>query len=749
MTRKLVLILALLVPLAAAFPVRAATWYADWANGGTRVSSNFTYGMCDGTSDTAYPGTTNNIWYPLQVLSTSYEIVDTNGDYETVTTAGTGGDTLPAWPAHGSSGATTTDGTVTWTSGGAAPYNQHCPFKDMRFFWADGTYTTGSTFPGWGWIGAGGDTYIVEGTSHAYRIGYSGPNANDYYLSIAGGPTHSPPAPLSGTAGAHTVIEGSNFASCTSDSAKTPLQGGYSVGSAFYLYGTNYVDVKCFDISDHSACGRGGQSNACATGYPMSDFMANGITWYRTTTNTTVTDVKIHGTAVNGMFGATGDGVQINRVKIYGNADSGWNMDNGDGTTGTGTIIINGLDVEWNGCAEEYPIVDAIPYSDCTDDNSSGYGDGIGTASVTSSPAWIFNVSNSTAAYNTQDGFDLLHLQGGGSTLTITNSLAYANMGQQLKVGAAGTAINNVLVGNCNAMRFPQTGTPTDGITVSSYAITTNVLYLTTSTQSLVAGQRISLNGFPTSTFLNGVTFLAVSATGLSSTTIQVPFTHADVLTQTESGKIEVWNGKLSDFCRAADTQVAMNVQSGATTTFAFNTIYSANATAFQVGCNGASCDTTTQLVYKDNVFLGFLNNMANGYPGGGSGSYSNPVYLVAPLTSTLFTNAGSSFDHNLTYHYKNTWTCPSTYANETNGLCVDPQLGDENWSLTGLPASLYPLAGSPLINAGVSILGVSTDYYGASRTSPPWIGAVNSLSSPVAAPGNVTGTVFQGAIVQ
>jgi hypothetical protein len=64
------------------------------------------------------------------------------------------------------------------------------------------------------------------------------------------------------------------------------------------------------------------------------------------------------------------------------------------------------------------------------------------------------------AANNTQDGFDLLHLQGNGSTLSISDSLAYGNMGQQLKMGAAGSAINNLFVGNCNALRQAIPGTP-------------------------------------------------------------------------------------------------------------------------------------------------------------------------------------------------------------------------------------------------------------------------------------------------
>jgi hypothetical protein len=198
----------------------------------------------------------------------------------------------------------------------------------------------------------------------------------------------------------------------------------------------------------------------CHTSYPLDDYATYGISTAKTTTNVTLTDFRIHGFANAGIIGPTGDGVSLERVALVGNPSSGWNMDAGNGTTGSGTLKLDHVSVLWNGCAEQYPITSSLPYQDCTDDNSGGYGDGIGTATVTSDPAWIVSIDHSVAAYNTQDGFDLLHLQGNGSKLIITNSMEYSNMGQQLKVGAASTTRNNLIVGNCNALRQPIPGTP-------------------------------------------------------------------------------------------------------------------------------------------------------------------------------------------------------------------------------------------------------------------------------------------------
>ena len=142
-------------------------------------------------------------------------------------------------------------------------------------------------------------------------------------------------------------------------------------------------------------------------------------------------------------------------MQIIGNADAGWNADAGDGTTGIGTFLMQIFDISWNGCVEEYPMVDTLPYFSCRDDSRGGYGDGFGTASVASvSPGWQIHFDNGTVSYNTQDGLDTLHVGGAGSTVTETRVLAFGNEGQQLKAGAGAVATmqNDVIVGNCEAL---------------------------------------------------------------------------------------------------------------------------------------------------------------------------------------------------------------------------------------------------------------------------------------------------------
>ena len=398
-----------------------------------------------------------------------------------------------------------------------------------------------------------------------------------------------------------------------------------------------------------------GQASQCSTVYPIGDFAKNGIEMNNTTTNTTITDVNIHGMASAGIYGATGDGVALTRVSVSGNPTAGWNMDDGSGTTGTGHLTLSYFTTQWNGCAEEYPIVDALPYADCTDDSSGGYGDGIGTATTTSNPGWIMSIDHSVAANNTQDGFDLLHLQGNGSTLSITDSLAYGNMGQQLKVGTAGTAINNVIVGNCNALRQAIPGTP--------------------------------------------------------------------------SG----YNSKLSDFCRAADVPVVVAVSDGGLTTkFLNNTLYTANNIGVEVTTNGASCTSSCFFQYENNIFLGFQNNAANGYPSGGNGRFPTPIYFDS---NQILSVSGSSFTNNLTFNARDNWSCPQSAWNEQNAICADPGLVDETFHLYGF-GNMSPGSSSVVLGWGASISGLLTDFTNSLRsTTAPAIGAIEETVNDLLAP--------------
>ncbi len=390
-------------------PLAASTWYVR-ADGGTRFSTNVPTGQCDGLGDAAYPG------------------------------SGT---------------------------------NKHCAFNDIRLLWQDGSYAYSppdSKFPAAGWIGKGGDTYLIRGSIAAhtepYRVGWNSMEGNGCdpafhsklgtdacYRGWRGNQYAGPPTPPAGTPGAHTRILGENWQSCHAQTARTPVVAGFGVGSAFN-FSSSYIDFQCFDISDKSEC---------RTGCTGQDSAKEGIGISNVADHLTLTDVRIHGMQVFGILGPSGDGSVFSYLSIVGNGGGGWNADAGDGTTGTGSLLVQHYEIKWNGCAEQYPIRDPLPYTACADQNSGGYGDGFGTATVPSKPGWQAHFDQGEVAYNTQDGLDALHLIGNGSSMTVTRTLAYANMGQQIKVGGArGQAINNVIVGNCRAMSIPVKGAPQD-----------------------------------------------------------------------------------------------------------------------------------------------------------------------------------------------------------------------------------------------------------------------------------------------
>ncbi len=529
----------------AAWPAFASTWYVR-PDGGTRYSTGMTSGQCDGTADTPYPG------------------------------SGT---------------------------------NRHCAFNDIRFLFQDGTYAGGPNFPSWGWIGKGGDTYMLRGSlaqGVSYRVGWndakgSYDESKKIFYGRAGNPFGSGmPPPPSGTAAQHTRILGENYASCHAPTAKTQVHGGFGVDTILSMRDASYVDVACLDITDFSDCGRASQVNGCnsSTG-TLSDYAASGIGWSNKSTNDTLEDIHIHGLAGAGMYGPTGDGAVFRYLDIIGNASSGWNADAGDGTTGSGSLLVQHFNISWSGCTEEYPIKDAVPYGDCTDDSSGGYGDGFGTATAESHPGWHVTFDDGVVSYNTQDGLDALHIYGKGSVMTVSHTLAFGNMGQQIKVGgAAGVVTDNQIVTNCNALRQPIPGTR------------------------------------------------------------------------------EGYNTRLSDFCRAADSGVVISVNDNAPTKFVGNTIYSASATGVEIGCAEKTCGSASTIEFRDNVFIGFKNDTAHGYPGGGSGEYSNPIYIGAGTNP--FKNAGTVYSGNTTFHPTASWRCPA--LGEKDAHCGDPHLADEIW---------------------------------------------------------------------
>lgn len=330
--------------------------------------------------------------------------------------------------------------------------SQPCAFKNPYYLFTNDDYNNKQ------WIIAGGDTILIRGLR--YRMGYKGPNPHDMWGSCPGDPYGcGMPALPSGTPDHPTRLLGEHFANC---SQKTQLFGGYALGSVIALEGSQNVHIECLELTGHSQCTRVGAghpaSEGCSSTYPLSDYASVGITTDHATSNVVLKNLDIHGFASRGIIGAIGGPITADHVRIAFNAGAGWDFDDGKATPSTADAIVHAsyLTVEWNGCNEEFPHIHPIPAYSCFDQDSGGYGDGIGTPNTPLS----FTCDHCIFRYNTQDGFDLLHVS--GSLISITNSTAYGNMGQQWKMGPMHQVIfrNNVTVHNCSRMSAPMFGVP-------------------------------------------------------------------------------------------------------------------------------------------------------------------------------------------------------------------------------------------------------------------------------------------------
>lgn len=356
---------------------------------------------------------------------------------------------------------------------GGAIITLHCAFNDPRFLWDDQTF---DDLPGM--IVQSGDQVVIRGGP--WRIGLdampgscSGARCGAGYTWNYGNPT---PNSLviawpSGTSTAHTHIYGENFASCntgpnwtnTTKASLTQLYGGWGLVNPIELSGSQYVDMKCLEVTRHSNCVSFGSPALPSGCTSSSDYDSDGIHMSSTTSNITLTDMWIHGHTGRGIKGGIGGPVTATRVNIDTNGAAGWDFD--DGTThliGTGAVwsFLYSI-IQWSGCNQEYPATDPIPVATCYSVSTGGYGDGVGTPAGTGLSAII---DHSGFIYNTQDALDLGHVDTGGPyPLSITNSYAYSNNGGTFKWdGNASPAVvtNNYVVGDCLRMQYAITGVP-------------------------------------------------------------------------------------------------------------------------------------------------------------------------------------------------------------------------------------------------------------------------------------------------
>lgn len=586
--------------------------------------------------------------------------------------------------------------------------NQHCSWRQFRYLWDDDSGVCPLGCAGQ-WVPAGGDTVVVRGcTANASEVNPANPACRlGWDNGNGGGPTnlwctgigsytcYSPPIPA-GTAGQHTRILGQcvlagncNTGNITNRSNLTQLFAGFSLKWAFNLSSTQYVDIQGIELTTHNgACSHHGAPNyprGCSTSSPgLDDYADNGFLTNNTTSNILLQDVYVDGFESDGLYGPIGGPITMTRVFVGFNAQAGYNFDDGSDTPDASgsQILASYVTMEGNGCKQQYPLVNAFPALACWDTNSGGFGDGwSGQDTILDT----FNCDHCSLLYNTKDGYIGPHTQILHSQ--ITNSFAYGNMGAAWKWGEAinGTILfqNNLTVANPWRMAEAVPG---------------------------------AAQNFNQSTGLPG-SYLTNYNRG-----------NAGMATITRTGSVNHYYG---------------------------NTFIAAGVILFQYGCgfytpvnvfNQETNCVAVPNVFEGNNFLGYTD------PATGSGSPS-ALYFVTD-TPGVYTFTTASFNNEFGLKSGTTDTC-----GVNNITCVDPLVMSEPaqvWpgseaaldvfnAFGGSGNSFYPAGGSPLIGAGTTIAGLTTDYYATVRPSPPALGGVEPaggtpvVATPTASP--VAGT--------
>jgi Putative Ig domain len=282
------------------------------------------------------------------------------------------------------------------------------------------------------------------------------------------------PAPPSGTASQHTRILGQNAGNCH-DSAHTHLVNPTvlsGIDNAFAVLdtrGTNYVDISCIEVTQPDTCttiaGPGQCSNA-SNYVHYGGIILNYLT-EQGPSNLTLQDVAVVGLAGSGILGShlnktSSDVFSATDVYVIGNGQAGWNGDGGGCDTScetVGTMNLSHAMIDWNGCVAVKPYDMTKPdtqnaFNYCYGQESGGYGDGFVQVAAGN---MTLNVDHSFFRWNTQDGFDSLHLSDDVKTspaIHISTSWSEGNAGQTFKLGAgsASSAINNVSISNCRVL---------------------------------------------------------------------------------------------------------------------------------------------------------------------------------------------------------------------------------------------------------------------------------------------------------
>lgn len=288
---------------------------------------------------------------------------------------------------------------------------------------------------------AGGDTVIIKNGSYQmgaggdYTTGYCNPSWT-YDCVMA-------PIPSGPNSSSKTKIYGEGHASCTT---KPELWGSGGAYMILNLTNSSNVDLRCLDVTDHDDCGGNYSTFACPAASTSAVHAGSGLRGHNGSNNE-MTNVRLHGLATSGMVLGKQTSLSLTDVDIIGNAFAGLDQDtpNADDSW-SGTNTFTRVKINWNGCSENYP-VDGT-FKGCTDQNNTGYGDGLGSPGGGTSGSYTF--TDSEFLFNTSDALDLLYLSDSASVVTVERTRFEGNVGNLIKSGNGNTILrNNAIIANC------------------------------------------------------------------------------------------------------------------------------------------------------------------------------------------------------------------------------------------------------------------------------------------------------------
>jgi len=291
----------------------------------------------------------------------------------------------------------------------------------------------------------GGDTLLIG--SGSYEMGLNAPGARTSYPACKQSWSWDCVLAIipSGTSTQPTRILGAGWdKGCA---APPQLWGSEHAAQILSLRASNNVVVGCLEITDHSGCIEWHLWNkspyACNRTVPPFGAWASFGIRAKDSYNVTLQDLYIHGMANRGIIAGRLNNWTVKRVKLIANPWAGWEGDlhESAGSSNSGTMMFDTVEFGFNGCGETYP--DKKVYG-CWGGAEGGYGDGLGTASTGGN--WFF--VNSYFHHNTQDGLDLLYANT-SARITVSQTHAEANAGNQIKLAGSPTVRNSVIVGNC------------------------------------------------------------------------------------------------------------------------------------------------------------------------------------------------------------------------------------------------------------------------------------------------------------